>query len=67
MGIIYLKWETREGRGWDLRIVSTVSLWLRDCVSRRDPETEVGEGADRGDVELRAELAAAALGVGNLS
>lgn len=49
-----------------MRIVSAVSLWPRDCVSRRDPETEVGEGVDRGDVELRAELAAAALGVGNL-
>lgn len=66
MGIICLKWETSEGRGGDLGIVSAVSLWPRDCVSRRDPETEVGEGVDRGDVELRAELAAAALGVGNL-
>lgn len=66
MGINHLKWEMSEGHGCDWRIVSSVSLWLQDCVSCWDPEAVVGEGADRGDVELKAELAAAALGVGNL-
>lgn len=51
--------------------MSSVSLWLGHSVSQSGPEAEVGRREERVSrhrrhVEMKAELAAAALGVGSL-
>lgn len=46
--------------------MSSVSRWLGYCVSRSGPEVGERVSRQRRHVEMEAELAAAALGVGSL-